>query len=400
MLIRPASGEALHPRIPTRIDAGVGAASRVGEAARGLGIRVALLVTDAGVARAGHAARVETALRGAGVRVVVFDGVIENPTQAEVAACIDAARRAGSDGLVAVGGGSVIDAAKAAAIVRGGGGRIEDYWHAGGGRGQVRPIEPMIALPTTAGTGSEVQSHALVSDAATHRKMACGGPGATPAFAILDPDFTATLPREVAAQTGIDALSHALESAVSTRHNESSAAFAAAAWRMLVKSLPILARGGDDPSARLDALVGSCLAGAAIELGMLGAAHAAANPLTARFHVPHGRAVGVMLPHVVRFNAADPRAASIYATLAEAIPAPPPTPHPATAATAATAEHVALRVERLMDTFTLPRRLREMNIPRAAIADLAADAMTQWTGKFNPRPLTADAIARLYDAAW
>ena len=162
---------------------------------------------------------------------------------------------------------------------------------------------PMVAVPTTAGTGSEAQSFALISDAETHVKMACGDKKAACRVAILDPRLTLTQPPRVTALTGIDAIAHAVETYVSTKRSQISQAFSREAWQFLVRHFEQVLERPADLEARGSMQIGACLAGLAIEHSMLGAAHGLANPLTAHFGLAHGQAVGVMLPHVIRFNA-------------------------------------------------------------------------------------------------
>lgn len=174
---------------------------------------------------------------------------------------------------------------------------------------------PLIAIPTTAGTGSECQSFALISDAVTHAKMACGDPKAMAKVAILDPELTLSQPPRVTACTGIDAVAHAVESAVTRKRNDTSQQYSRVAFGLLSESLPRVLQTPDDLEARGRMLLGAAFAGTAIEHSMLGAAHSAANPLTAHFDVIHGQAVGLMLPHVVRFNGEDEVIAEAYAQL-------------------------------------------------------------------------------------
>ncbi len=280
--------------------AAAGALSRLGEFVRELGIRRALLVTDPGLEKAGHPQLALRSLHAAGVQAWVFDGVEENPTGHHVEAGLAAAKRHAIDGLVAVGGGSSMDCAKGINFLYTNGGRIEDY--KGFGKA-TRPMLPSVGVPTTAGTGSEAQSYALITDPSSHLKMACGDRKAAFRVAVLDPEVTVSQPRPVTAVTGIDALAHAVESFVCTKRNPLSEAQALAAWRHLEPNLGVVLAEPDNLPARASMQVGAYFAGLAIENSMLGAAHACANPLTAHYGVTHGVAVGVVLPHVIRFNA-------------------------------------------------------------------------------------------------
>ena len=305
-------------RAATRLVVGRGATARLGALAAELGCRRALVVSDPGIERAGHTAIAVGALERGGLAVTTFTGVGENPTTDHVAAGVEAARRFRPDLLVAVGGGSSMDCAKGINFVHSCGGRMHDYH----GRGKATgPMLPSIGVPTTAGTGSETQSFALVSDAETHVKMACGDPRAAFRVAVLDVLLTLTQPPRVTALTGIDALSHAVESHVSRAATPASRVFSREAFRLLAAGLPRVFADPADIAARETVQLGAAWAGMAIENSMLGAAHALANPLTARHDVVHGQAVALMLPHVVRFNAAGAAgAAGHYAELAACVP--------------------------------------------------------------------------------
>jgi alcohol dehydrogenase len=363
---------------------GAGCLDRVGEAARELGVRRALVVTDADVRAAGHVERAVRFLEAAGLAAEVFDGVRENPTSDDVERGAGAARRFAADLLVAVGGGSALDAAKGVNFVTTGGGRMEDYW--GHGRA-ARPMLPAIAAPTTAGTGSEAQSYALIEASEPEpgmrhgRKMACGDERARFAVVLLDPELAATAPRRIAALAGLDAIAHVVESYVSARRSPISALYAREAWRLLDPAFARFAAGTADLDTWSDLLLGAHLAGAAIESSMLGAAHAAANPLTAAYGIAHGLAVSLMLPSVVRFNA--PEAGELYSELC-----------------GGSAEDLASRLRGLRLALGLPGGLAEQGVERARLPELARLATREWTGAFNPRPLAERDFLELYEASW
>src|SRR5438445_3607126 len=299
-----------HPR--TRLVFGVNSVERVGEQARALGAKIVLVVTDPGIVTAGHADRVEHILQSCGLGVVVFDQVRENPTTRDVDQCLAVAKAADIDTLVGLGGGSAMDTAKGCNFLLTNGGRIQDYWGVGKAS---KPMLPMVAIPTTAGTGSECQSAALIADEKTHEKMACLDPKAVPRIAILDPKVTVSQPFRVTACTGIDALSHALEAAVTKKRNAISTMFSREAFRLCSQALPQVLADPQNLSARGRMLLGAAFAGMAIETSMLGAAHAAANPLTAYCGLVHGKAVGLMLPAVIRFNGGQGISKKIYAEI-------------------------------------------------------------------------------------
>lgn len=387
----PAPPQPFEFRASTRLVVGAGAVARLGTLARELGCRRALVVSDPGVVQAGHTALGTAALEKGGLAVSTFTGVGENPTTAHVAAGVEAARAFRPDLLVAIGGGSSMDCAKGINFVHCCGGRMHDYH----GRGKATgPLLPSIGVPTTAGTGSETQSFALVSDAETHVKMACGDPRAAFRVAVLDVLLTLTQPARVTALTGIDALSHAVESHVSRAATPASRLFSREAFRLLATGLPRVFAAPGDVAAREAVQLGAAWAGLAIENSMLGAAHALANPLTAAHDVSHGQAVALMLPHVVRFNAAGcAEAATRYAELAECLPGLPA--GPATSA----GDRLADWLSGVIAAGGLAPSLARAGIGAPDTVWLAAAAANQWTAGFNPRPVAVDDLARLYEEA-
>lgn len=357
----------------TRVVFGAGRLIELGTIAKAEGASHVLLVTDPGIVAAGHVDRAATSLRDAGLTVTIFDGVDENPTTEHVAAGVEVAREHSIDFLLGLGGGSSMDCAKGVNFIVSNGGQMADYWGVGKAS---KPMLPMIAVPTTAGTGSEAQSFALISDPATHRKMACGDVKAACRVAILDPDLTLTQPPHVAAASGIDAVAHAVETAVTTKRNAISLEFTRQAWSRLEASFERAMNDHTDAAARADMLLGAHLAGAAIEHSMLGAAHACANPLTARLGIRHGVAVGVLLPHVVRFNAHE--GDNPYRDLCP------------------DAGRLADRLEAMLEVARLPQRLCDCGVPENLLEDLAEEAAGQWTTRFNPRPVGKDELLRVY----
>jgi alcohol dehydrogenase len=237
----------------------------------------------------------------------------------------------------------------------------------------------MIAIPTTAGTGSECQSYALISDAATHVKMACGDPKAAAKVAILDPELTISQPHRVTVCTGIDAISHALETAVTNKRSAFSTLFSREAFRLCHVGFGRVLRDGSDVEARGMMLLGAAYAGTAIENSMLGAAHSAANPLTAHFGVVHGEAVGVMLPHIIRYNSALPEIARIYESLFDG--------------------DLADRMSELLWEARMPLNIKGYGVTSEVIPELAKMASQQWTAQFNPRPVAQNDFESLYASA-
>ena len=365
----------------TRVVFGEDTVERVGELAREIGARHVLLVTDKGIVAAGHPARAIGFIEAAGLHVTVFDEVRENPTTVDVDRCVAVAREAGIDLIVGLGGGSSMDTAKGANFILTNGGQILDYWGVGKA---TKPMLPLIAIPTTAGTGSECQSYALISDEQTHLKMACGDPKAAAKVAILDPLLTVSQPARVTACTGIDTLVHAVETAVTKKRTPLSAMYSRNAFRLCLGGLERVLRDPNDLEARGMMQLSAAFAGTAIENSMLGAAHAAANPLTARFGIVHGQAVGLMLPAVIAFNARDPLAHDRYLELNEVAHLGP-------------IEEFLAEVEILLDVAKMREGLRQYGIDAKQFPSLAQEAAKQWTAGFNPRPIAAEDFQRLYE---
>lgn len=375
----------------TRIVFGVGCVDRVGEVAGELSSKRALLVTDPGIVRAGHAERVTAILKKRNVEVVCFDQVEENPGTHCVEKCVEVARAAGVDTIIGLGGGSSMDTAKGCNFILTNGGRMSDYW----GIGKARlPMLPLIAIPTTGGTGSECQSFALITDEQTHQKMACGDPKAAAHVALLDPALTLSQPPRVTACSGVDAVAHAVETAVTKARSPLSLMYSREAFRLTMAGLPRVMKSPDDLEARGWMLLGAAWAGTAIENSMLGAAHSAANPLTAHFGTPHGQAVGMMLPHVVRFNALEPLIAAAYREMACAAHIARPSDAPPAAS-----EALASRLEHLLEIAGLPRSLNLAVERRQHIPALAQEASRQWTAQFNPRAVSIADFENLYARA-
>lgn len=361
---------------------GQGCFAQLGDRSAELGFRRTLLVSDPGLVEVGYVERACEALRAAGVAPIPFHGFDENPDTAMVDRGVALARDAEIDSLIGLGGGSSMDSAKAINFLLSGGGSMRDYW---GWAKASEPMLPMIAVPTTTGTGSEAQSYALISDTETHVKMASGAPGAAFRLVILDPELTVSQPRSVTAQAGYDALSHAVETYVTTERNPHSERHARVAFRLVEASYE---RALDEPRnlrVRSAMQLGAFYAGVAIESSMLGATHACANPLSQRYGTAHGVAISVLLPHVVRWNAdvAEER----YAELARF-------------AGLQGAAGLANRLEELAKRGGLPGSLADAGVAREDLSGLASAAAEQWTGRFNPRAFDAQGAMEIYECAF
>ena len=364
------------PGSRVKVAFGSGNLNRIGAIVKAEGGTRVLLVSDPGITAAGHVERAVRALYKAGLPVRVYDEAGENPTTRHVEKGLLAARHFKPDLIVGLGGGSAMDCAKGINFLLTNGGRIQDYW---GVNKAAKPMLPLIAVPTTAGTGSDAQSFALITDPETHQKMACGDVKALPRVAILDPDLTATAPRKVAAATGIDAVAHAVETAGTNKRNDVSRRLSHEAWRMLERSYERVMLNPADKAAREGMLLGAHVAGAAIENSMLGAAHSCANALTAVCGTIHGVAVGLMLPWIVRFNAASRD--NPYADLIDE------------------PEALARRIEQMLTAGNLPHHLNDVGATVEQIPELASIAAKQWTATFNPRSVGENEFKALFNMA-
>jgi alcohol dehydrogenase len=370
-----------------RLVFGAGALDRLGELAAAEGFRRTLLVADPGLMATPHVDRALGILRASGIEVETFSDFGENPDSLMIERGRAFAAEAGIDSLIGFGGGSSMDAAKGISFLLANGGTMADYRGSGKARS---PLLPMIGVPTTAGTGSEAQSYALVSDPETHEKMACGDETAMFRMALLDPELTLTQPAGVTAVAGFDAISHSAETYVTRKRNPLSDVFSREAFRLLYSNYERVLERPGDVEARSAMQLGAYFAGVAIENSMLGATHACANPLTARYGTVHGRAISMCLPSVVRFNsgvAAEPYR-ELLGLAGVAVRGNEP------------GETLAFHLERLARAGGLPSRLRDDGISPDDFPSLAHEASKQWTGTFNPRPFDEDAALEVYRCAY
>jgi alcohol dehydrogenase len=359
----------------TRVLFGAGEFSRLGEVARELGGTKCLLVADRGMVDCGYAQEAIRTLKARRMEVAAFHDFTPGPTVEMVDSGAAFAGPQNVNLIVGLGGGSSLDFAKAINFVVSGGGSIRDYW----GYGKAsKPMLPMIAVPTTAGTGSEAQTYAAIFDPQTNQRLLCGDGKAAFRAAILDPKLTLSQPRALAAATGYDAISHAVETLVSTRRTALSDCFSRSAWRLLNSNFERMLKDPVDIEARGAMLIGAHFGGLAIENSMLGATHACAVPLTAHYPLPHGAAVAVLLSHVVEWNMTAAR--EQYEEL--------------------NAGDLARRLQDLAVKAELPQSLREAKVSREALPRLAEEAGSQWTGRFNPRHFDTAAALEIYESVY
>jgi len=373
----------------TRVVFGAGVIERLGDLARELNFRRTLLVADHGLVASGHVDEAVGPLEKAGVEIIRFHDFEVNPDSRMVENGTAFVTPLNIDSIIGLGGGSSLDCAKGINFLLTNGGRMSDY--RGYGKA-TQPMLPMIAIPTTAGTGSEGQSYALISDSETHAKMACGDSKAAFRVALLDPVLTVSQPRSITATSGFDAIAHAVETYVTTKRNALSELFSREAWRLLEPNYERVLSQPDNLEARGAMQLGAYYAGVAIENSMLGATHACANPLTARYGTAHGAAIAMLLPAVVRWN--ERVAGDDYAKLLSwSSIGSKQNDSNAT-------EALARRLEELAAAGGLRSNLRATGMKETELPELASEAAEQWTGTFNPRPFDKQGAIEVYQCVY
>jgi alcohol dehydrogenase len=382
--------------LPTETVYGWGCAAEVGPRAAAAGFRGALVVTDPGVRRAGLTAGVEAALQQAGIRCAVFDAVSPNPRDTEAEACFAAIQAADADLLVAVGGGSVIDCAKAAGVLRTNGGRTRDWAILMEGQVPPLPCMPLYALPTTTGTGSETSGGAVITFDYGQEARKGGVANCQPVLAFLDPELVVGLPADVLVASGLDALTHATESYVSERATLFTRAFSAQAIRTLARVLPAAAEAARTPGAdrrpSMEAMLYAANIAGRSMLGGLGQVHALSHVVSAHFDSSHGFTNAVMLTAILTHHQRrlEPLLAEMGYLLGDAACAPgaPGAPDRAVAA-----------IARLRASVGAPASLHALHVPRESLAQMALDAALPQPNQ-NPCPATADDFLAMYERAW
>jgi len=374
---------AVYPRIVF----GEGAAREAGKELAALGAHKVLVVSDQGLVRAGIVQPICGVLEAAGLAHAAFTDVEPNPSVETVEKCLAIYQAQGCDALLAIGGGSPMDTAKATGILATNGGNIRDYE----GIGKVRkPLPPFVAIPTTVGTGSEATIFDVITDVQRRFKMTIGSPFLPPKVALLDPLMVANLPPDLVASTGMDALTHAIESYTSKLSHPFSEALALYAVELIATNLRAAVQG--NKTARGILLYASTLAGMAFNSTRLGNCHALTHPLGGTCGVPHGVANAIMLPYVMAFNL--PYAQARLARLAQAMGEKVEGLTQEQAAQAAVAA-----VKRLAADVGIPSHLRDVGVTADAIPKMAADALQSGNIAVNPRPTTLDDLVTLYEQA-
>ncbi|ABM16245.1 MULTISPECIES: iron-containing alcohol dehydrogenase [Mycolicibacterium] len=373
------------PEIVFGIDSMVEAA----HAAVRLGAQRPMLVTDPGLIEAGWSDEMVTHLAGMGVRAAIWSDLTPNPKDHEVAAGYQKYAEHGCDVIVAVGGGSVIDAAKGVAILAANGGDILDY--EGVDKAQV-PIPPMVVVPSTSGTGADVSQFCIVTDTTRNTKITILGRALVPDITVIDPRLLTTMPEWLNAATGLDALTHGIEAFVSLGHNQLTDHHALRAVQMVTDNLVHTIDRPNEMPARVLMAQAALEAGLAFTNAILGAAHAMSHQVGGLLDLPHGVINGVLLPHVIRFNAeADPEPYQVIATsLGVTDPGAP-------AAEAALA--LADRIDRLARDVGVPRGLAELGVAEDDLPRLARTALQDACMSTNPRPADEAQMHALFRAA-
>jgi 1,3-propanediol dehydrogenase len=369
---------------------GIGTLAEVGGAVRRVGGHRPMLISDPGVLAAGWVDRALPHLADVRVQSRLWHDLTPNPKDFEVEAAFESYRENGCDALLAIGGGSCIDVAKGVAIISGNGGRILDYE---GIDRATSPIPPMVMVPTTGGSGADVSQFCVVTDTQRGLKATIGGRALVPEISLTDPELLTTMPPELTAHTGLDALSHAIESCVSEACGFLSKGHAVAAIEALAQYLPRAVQDPLDLDAREAIARASLQAGLAFTNALLGATHAIAHQIGGALDLPHGLLNAILMPHVMRFNAQTH--ALRYVDVARALGVPVADLTPAAAAEAATA-----RVEALARSLNIPTGLRVLGVSEADFDRFAANALRDVYITTNPRPVTEQDVRDICAAAY
>lgn len=381
----------LYPfRMPGTVLTGVGAADRVGdEAARLRGAR-ALVITDQGILKSGWVDKTMERLQQAGLKTTLFSEVVAEPPMGAMNDAADRLREADADLVVGIGGGSSLDTAKMLACLLTNGGKVQDYF----GIEQIpKRGLPMIMLPTTAGTGSEVTPNAIFTDTAAKLKKGVVSPFLLPDVAIVDPQLTLSCPAAITAATGMDALTHAIESFTSAKATPLTDVWAVEAIRVISRSLRTAVFRGSDLVARTDMALGSMMAGVSLANAGVGAVHALAYPVGGKFGVPHGVSNSQLLPYVMEYNVQGniQKFAEVARLMGEPV---------AGLSTREAAQVVVAGTRRLGEDIGIPMRMRHFHVTADAIPEMSQQAFNnRRLMDNNPRALTLDEVRAIYEKA-
>ncbi|WP_407665840.1 iron-containing alcohol dehydrogenase [Mycolicibacterium aubagnense] len=368
---------------------GIDSMAEAAHAAVRLGGLRPMLVTDPGLIEAGWAAELVGHLRAQCVEAHVWSALTPNPKDHEVTAGHEFYRSRGCDVLIALGGGSVIDAAKGIAILAANGGHILDY---AGVDKATAPIPPLVVLPSTSGTGADVSQFCIVTDTTHNTKITILGRALVPDITVIDPRLLTTMPEWLNAATGLDALTHGIEAFVSLGHNQLTDHHALRSVVMVTENLVTTIERPQDMPARVLMAQAALEAGLAFTNAILGAAHAMSHQVGGLLDLPHGVINGVLLPHVVRFNAeADP---APFATIAACLGIADKRAPELESALA-----LADRLQELARQVGVPRGLAELGVRDADVPVLAHNALQDACLTTNPRPIDDAQLRALFRAA-
>ncbi len=377
-------------RSPHLILAGVNSLERLGDEAKAVEAKKALLVTDKGVVESGIGERVQALLKKEGIEIDIFNKVIPDPDIGCAEVCIEMAKSERYELILGVGGGSSMDIASVASVMSTNPGRIQDYL---GINLVKKPGIPTILIPTTAGTGAEVTPNAILTDVEAKLKKAIVSPYILPRVAIVDPLLSLSMPPPVTSSSGIDALTHAIESYTSNNATVLTDLFAKEAIMLIGRSLRTAVANGNNLQARYDMSIGSLYAGIALANAGVTAVHALAYPLGGQFNVAHGIANGLLLPYVMEFNVLGdiPKFAQIAQLLGEKVEPLPLLEQ---------AHRAANTVKAIYKDLKIPQSLTELEVPKEAIPGMAKAAMnvTRLMGN-NPREMAVEDVERIYEEA-
>lgn len=383
---------------PGQTYVGAGAAAQAGSQAQALHATHALLLADPGVVSAGLTHSVTAALESAGLAYTLYDKVVPNPDVPSVDAAAIAYRASGANLVIGMGGGSALDTAKAVRLLAGSPATVSiaEYSFL---RSDTRPLPaahtfpPMIAIPTTAGTGAEVTPWGVITQPADKRKFGFGGPELLPTIALIDPALTLTLPPLLTAATGMDALTHLIEAYVSTNnHQPALDPLILHGIQLVGRSLRVAVGQGHNLQARTEMMTAAMLGGMAISANWLGACHSLAHPLSGIANVQHGIANAIVLPHVISYNL--PVALERYAQIAEVL-------EPGLFGTLRQrAEQAITAVRQLLVDVNLPTRLRAAGVTEAMIEPLSQQAILDSNWRTNPRAIDRAGLEQLYREAF
>ncbi len=375
--------------IPSFVHFGPGAARKAGDVAKGFGAAKVFFISDKGVQSAGLTEPILSSLKDAGLEVLEFYDVQPNPPDSDVAAAAVLARQFGSDVIVALGGGSAIDCAKAVNILLTNPNPINQY----DGLNLVKnPVKPLVAIPTTSGTASEVTAFTIITDTERRKKMVIGGQFVGATMALVDPEMTMGMPPAITASTGMDALTHAIEAYLSKNAMPPTDLFALKSIELIMPNLPVAFREGRNVDARSNMLLGCMYAGYAFNSAVLGLVHSIAHPLSVHCGLPHGVANAACLPHVMNYNAPEALDRMKDIALAMGLDVSDKTPQEA-------AELAVRAVKDLSKDLNIPT-LEALGVSREQFDRLADDALKEISTLFNPRQPTKDDVKNILEQAF